>query len=172
MEALNMLDSFHFLRPWWLLFTPIWIWLSYHVWHTGQQQNGWSSLCDPALLSYLVGESGQQKSTSKLWLAAISMAGLIASIALAGPVWKQLPQPVFQATSAMILVLDLSRSMDAADVKPSRLIRAKQKLQDILAARTEGQTGLIVFAGSAFDVVPLTTDNKAILSLLSSLDTA
>jgi len=68
-------------------------------------------------------------------------------------------------------VLDLSRSMDAEDLKPSRLIRAKQKVQDILAARVEGQTGLIVFAGSAFDVVPLTTDNRAILSLLASLDT-
>jgi len=173
MEIVSIIDHFHFLRPWWLLFIPLWVFITYRVSQTRQQQNGWSSLCDPALLSYLVGDSGQQqaKKTSKGWLTAIVMAGCIASIALAGPVWKQLPQPVFQATSAMVLILDLSRSMDAQDIKPSRLVRAKQKIQDILAARNEGQTGLIVFAGSAFDVVPLTTDNQAILSLLASLDT-
>jgi len=172
MEIVNIVDHFHFLRPWWLLFIPLWLVLSYRVWHTQQQQNGWSSLCDPALLSYLLGESGKQKSASKTWFVSLFMAGFIASLALAGPVWKQLPQPIFQATSAMILILDLSRSMDAEDIKPSRLVRAKQKIQDILAARKEGQTGLIVFAGSAFDVVPLSTDNQAILSLLASLDTS
>ena len=172
METVNAIDLFHFLRPWWLLCLPVWLLLTYALWTNHQQKNGWSALCDPALLSYLVGDETEQSNRSKLWLTALISAGAIAIVALAGPAWKQLPQPVFQAQSAMVIVLDLSRSMDAEDVKPSRLIRAKQKVQDILAARNEGQTGLIVFAGSAFDVVPLTTDNRAILSLLSSLDSS
>jgi len=171
-ETLNLLDLLHFLRPWWFVFLPLWLLLSYGLWKNHQQKNGWSALCDPALLSYLVGNTTEQAKRSKLWLSALISAGCIAIVALAGPVWKQLPQPLFQAQSAMVIVLDLSRSMDAEDLKPSRLIRAKQKVQDILAARVEGQTGLIVFAGSAFDVVPLTTDNQAILSLLASLDTS
>jgi len=171
-ETLNLLDLLHFLRPWWFVLLPLWLLLSYGLWKNHQQKNGWSALCDPALLSYLVGNTTEQAKRSKLWLSALISAGCIAIVALAGPVWKQLPQPVFQAQSAMVIVLDLSRSMDAEDLKPSRLIRAKQKVQDILTARVEGQTGLIVFAGSAFDVVPLTTDNQAILSLLASLDTS
>jgi len=155
-----------------LLCLPVWALIAYVVWTNRQQSSGWSALCDPALLHYLVGDVQQMRAASKGWGIALMLAGMIAIVALAGPAWKQLPQPVLQAQSAMIIVLDLSRSMDAEDVKPSRLIRAKQKIHDILAARTEGQTGLIVFAGSAFDVVPLTTDNQAILSLLSSLDTS
>ncbi len=172
MEMMNAIDLFHFLRPWWFMLLPAWLLLSYLLWKNHQQRNGWSALCDPALLSYLVGDATERANRSKLWLSALILAGCVAIVALAGPAWKQLPQPIFQAQSAMVIVLDLSRSMDAQDLKPSRLIRAKQKVQDILAARTEGQTGLIVFAGSAFDVVPLTTDNRAILSLLSSLDTS
>jgi len=169
---MNAIDLFHFLRPWWFMLLPVWLLLSYALWTNQQQRNGWSALCDPALLTYLTGDATEQENRSKLWLTALISAGCIAIVALAGPVWKQLPQPLFQAQSAMVIVLDLSRSMDAEDIKPSRLIRAKQKVQDILAARQEGQTGLVVFAGSAFDVVPLTTDNQAILSLLSSLDTS
>lgn len=172
METLSFFDLFHFLRPWWFILLPAWLLLSYLLWKNHQQKNGWSALCDPALLSYLVGETTERTNRSKRWLTALISAGCIAIVALAGPVWKQLPQPLFQAQSAMVIVLDLSRSMDAEDLKPSRLIRAKQKVQDILAARVEGQTGLIVFAGTAFDVVPLTTDNQAILSLLASLDTS
>jgi len=171
-EALSIISTFHFLRPWWLLCVPVWAFVAYIVWINRQQNSGWSALCDPALLNYLIGDVQQQRATAKGWGVTLTLAGVIAITALAGPVWKQLPQPVFQAQSAMIIVLDLSRSMDAEDVQPSRLIRAKQKVHDILAARIEGQTGLIVFAGSAFDVVPLTTDNQAILSLLSSLDTS
>jgi len=172
METLSLIGLFHFIRPWWFILLPLWLLLSYGLWKNHQQKNGWSALCDPALLSYLVGDVTEQTNRSKRWLTTLISAGCIAIVALAGPVWKQLPQPLFQAQSAMVIVLDLSRSMDAEDLKPNRLIRAKQKVQDILAARVEGQTGLIVFAGTAFDVVPLTTDNQAILSLLASLDTS
>ena len=66
-----------------------------------------------------------------------------------------------------MIVLDLSRSMDAADIKPSRLIRARYKIADLLAARKDGQTALIVYAGSAFTVTPLTEDTETINSLLN-----
>jgi len=165
---MEILSTFHFLRPWWLILLPFWLLLSLLLWRQRRSSDGWSALCDPALLSYLVGEVRRQQ-RSQLALAGLIIGGVAAVIALAGPAWKQLPQPVFRVQSAMIIVLDLSSSMLAQDLRPSRLIRAKQKLHDILDLRQEGQTGLIVFAGSAFDVVPLTTDNKAIIAMLEAL---
>ncbi|MDX8405455.1 MAG: VWA domain-containing protein [Mariprofundus sp.] len=169
MEALNQL---HLLRPMLLLALPLWLLLVWGMWRSRNNDNGWSALCDPALLAYLVGDKQDESKRSRWLPVAWLISGVLMIIALAGPVWKMLPQPLYQAQSAMVIVLDLSHSMDAADLKPNRLQRAKQKLQDLLQARKEGQTGLIVFAGSAFDVVPLTTDNKAILSLLPGLDTS
>jgi len=168
MEALNILHNFHFLRPWWLLAMPLWMLLSYGVWKNRRQGSAWSKLCDPALLTYLLGDAAIP-AKSGLWMATMILGGALMITALAGPVWQRWPQPVFRAQSGMIIVLDLSRSMLAGDVKPSRLVRARQKVRDILNARTEGQTGLIVFAGSSFDVVPLTNDNRAMTLLLSTL---
>jgi len=167
---MDALMAFHFLRPWWLLVIPLWLWLSLFVWRKGQNGGGWATVCDPALLSYLVGESGGHKQHSRLSLTMLMIAGCLALIALASPVWQQLPQPVYRAQSALVIGLDLSRSMLAEDLKPNRLQRAKQKLQDILSLRREGQTALVVFAGAAFDVVPLTSDNKAILAMLDALE--
>ena len=79
--------------------------------------------------------------------------------------------PVFRPQSALVILLDLSRSMDCPDLSPSRLARARFKVADILKQRKEGQTALVAFAGDAFTVTPLTTDTKTIDSLLSSLKT-
>ena len=169
MEALSTL---HLLRPWWLLALPVYGLMVYGFLRSQRSHSGWSALCDPALLTYMVGNSTKQDRRS-FWLpAALLLGGLLLLTALAGPVWQALPQPVYRARSGMVIILDLSRSMDAGDLKPSRLQRAKQKVEDILHKRSEGETGLVVFAGSAFDVVPMTTDNKAILALLPSLDTS
>jgi len=167
----DALTAFHFLRPGWLLVIPLWLWLSFYVWRRGQNGAGWAAVCDPALLRYLVGETEKQQH-SKAALPILMLAGSAAVTALAGPAWKQLPQPVYRAQSALVIGLDLSRSMLAEDMKPNRLERAKQKLRDILRERREGQTALVVFAGAAFDVVPLTSDNRAILAMLEALEPA
>jgi len=167
---MDALTAFHFLRPWWLLALPLWLWLSFYIWRKGANGDGWAAVCDPALLSYLTGDATATQQRSNMALIALLLAGSLALLALAGPVWKQLPQPVYRAQSALVIGLDLSRSMLAEDMKPNRLQRAKLKLQDILAARKEGQTALVVFAGAAFDVVPLTSDNRAILAMLDALE--
>ena len=61
--------------------------------------------------------------------------------------------------------------MDAADLKPSRLTRARHKIADILHLRQEGQTALVVYAADAFTVTPLTSDVDTILALLPDLET-
>jgi Ca-activated chloride channel homolog len=79
-------------------------------------------------------------------------------VGLAGPSWERLPQPVEQRTDALVIVLDLSLSMFAEDVAPSRVVRARQKIADILRQRDEGLTALVAYAGDAHAVVPLTDD--------------
>lgn len=166
-----MMEHFHFLRPVWLLAIPLWLGLLALLYTFRASSNRWASICDPDLLNFLVDKLPEPKRLWPLW-GAMSVAGILSLLALAGPAYQQLPQPVMQVKSGMVVVLDLSRSMLAEDVKPNRLQRAKMKIRDILALRHEGQTGLVVFAGDAFDVVPMTTDTQAILSLLDSLEPA
>jgi Ca-activated chloride channel family protein len=92
-------------------------------------------------------------------------------LALAGPAWERLPGPAFRNDSALIIALDLSKSMDATDLKPSRISRARYKISDILKQRKDGQTALMVYSGDAFTVTPLTTDTDTINSQLEALNT-
>ena len=163
------MDNFHFLRPlWFLAFIPLGfiLWL---LWHQTINSKAWRAVCDPELLPYLlVDEYG----VARRWpLVAVGLAWLVGIIAIAGPVWEQREQPVFREQSALVLALDLSRSMDATDIKPSRLARARHKLADILKQRREGQTALIVYAAAPFLITPLTDDQATIAAQINSLDT-
>ena len=104
-------------------------------------------------------------------LVAALAAWVVGVLALAGPAWERLPVPAFRSEEALVVALDLSRSMDASDVEPSRLERAKLKLLDLLDRRAAGQTALIVFSTHAFTVTPLTTDTRTIASLVNAVDT-
>ena len=115
--------------------------------------------------------AGKGGSQSRWPLTTGAIAALLAIVALAGPTWQRLPSPVFRNESALVIALDLSRSMDAEDIKPSRLIRARYKIADILKQRKDGQTALLVYAGDAFTVTPLTDDTETIDSQLSALTT-
>ncbi|WP_447969861.1 VWA domain-containing protein [Nitrospira sp. M1] len=160
----------HFLRPWWFLgFLPlgVMLWLLIRQ-RVGAQ--GWEVVCDAHLLPHLLVGNTRISSRSPYILLAIVWS--LCLLALAGPVWSKLPQPVFRAQSALVLVVDLSRSMDAQDIQPSRLTRAKHKVLDILKRRQEGQTALVVFSGEPYVVSPLTEDANTIAAMVSSLDTS
>lgn len=163
-------SSLHFIRPEWLwTLLPLFV-LSLWRWRAKRRSGSWGDYCDAELLPYLLTESSLAE---RRWPAiTLYWIALLTIVALAGPSWQKVPQPLFRDNSSLVILLDLSRSMDSADQKPSRLIRARLKIQDILKLRSEGQTGLVVFAGSAFVVTPLTTDNATIISLINSLDTA
>lgn len=161
------MTDFHFLRPWWLLaLLPLaaLLWALYR----GRRGGGdWREFCDAALLPHILVGRPAPAARKPIWLAAL--AGWLAVLALAGPAWEKLPSPVFRNFSALVVVLDLSMAMDAADLKPSRLERAKFKINDILRARKDGQTALLVYAGDAFTVTPLTDDVGTIAAQMSAL---
>ncbi|MES2691924.1 MAG: VWA domain-containing protein, partial [Verrucomicrobiota bacterium] len=82
----------------------------------------------------------------------------LALVALARPQWGRLEEPVFDQSREILLAIDLSRSMQATDVKPSRLDRAKLLIQSLLEKLQGERVGLVVFAGTAFLQSPLSAD--------------
>ncbi|MGB0909039.1 MAG: VWA domain-containing protein [Nitrospirales bacterium] len=165
-----METDFHLLRPWWLMgFLPLGLIILLLIRQRAGSKS-WESVCDPHLLPHLL--IGNDRLQSRGPYVLLALVWSLCILALAGPVWSKLPQPVFRAQSALVVVLDLSLSMDAEDIPPSRLTRAKHKVLDILKHRQEGQTGLVVFSGEPYVVSPLTEDAKTIAAMVSSLDTS
>jgi Ca-activated chloride channel family protein len=71
----------------------------------------------------------------------------------------------------LIVAIDLSRSMDAEDVDPSRMERARREILDLLDLLEGDRVGLVIFAGGAYPRMPLTADHKALRMLVGELDT-
>ena len=139
------------------------------LWRSKLSQGVWTAVCDEALLPYLLKDNSAKPFRGQLIIGGVAVC--LAIVALAGPTWQRKPMPAFRNASAMVIVLDLSKSMDAEDIKPSRLIRARYKIADLLKQRKDGQTALLVYAGAAFTVAPLTNDTQTIASQLSALTT-
>jgi len=163
--------EFHFLRPWWLAALPLGLWLGWRLTRVGGLAGRWRGVIDQALQPFVLAGAGTGLIERRTILFAGLAAWSLATLALAGPTWQRQPVPAVRSDEALVIVLDLSRSMDAADVEPSRLARAKLKLLDLLERRRAGQTGLVVFSAHAFTVAPLTTDTRNIAALVAALST-
>lgn len=163
-----MMD-FHFIRPWWFLALIPLLWLLVRAYKNMNVDNQWHGEVDPALLSHLL--DGETSAVTRWVFFAIGMLWLLAVVALAGPSWERSLAPVYRALQERVLVLDLSRSMNAADIKPSRIERLRQKLNDVLDQSADTQTALIVYSAVPYVVSPLTDDVQTIRSMLPSIKT-
>lgn len=164
----NMLTHFHFLRPWWcLLLLPL-TYLLWSVWHSARAKNAWTRICDANLLPHLLHH--RSTATSQLPLLYLAAAWFIATLSLAGPTWSKLSAPVYSSATGNVVVLDLSSAMSASDIKPNRFTRAKYKLLDLLTLSVDGSLGLVVYAGEAYSVAPVTSDAKTLSNLANTLD--
>ena len=165
-----MFDSFtdfHFLRPWWLLLllaAPLFLVLQNRI---AQRTNNWHRVIAAPLFDALVGPNKSKFVHVATFTMPIAL--ICAAVALAGPTYEKLPQPIETKDDPLVIVLDLSMSMTSEDLKPSRVERAKFKIADVLRQREEGITALVVYAGDAYIVTPLTSDDQNILNLLPSL---
>ena len=164
-----MLANFHWLRPDWLWALPLIALTTYALARRQLAPGSWQSIIDPALAPYILSRAQIKGLSYRWWL--ILIGGVLAVTALAGPSWNRVEQPVFRSEQAIVIALDLSRSMDAQDLSPSRLTRARLKILDILEARQSGQTALVVYSSNAFTVTPLTTDADTVAALVNSLST-
>ena len=161
-------DALHFIRPLWLFLLPLVVILPWAWKRTRRPAGDWSKVCDPHLLRWLsVKQVTEQGGQGGPWLAALAL--LLVILALSGPSWQKMPDAAFSARDARVIVIDLSRSMLAEDIRPNRLTRARFRLADLLAATEEGQVGLVSYAGDAYVVSPLTSDMNTIANLLPAL---
>ena len=169
----GIVDNFHFIRPEWLLgFIGLFLVL-FLLKKIRYYQSPWQHFLPSHLATALLENSNSQaaqstSSKSRYWLKPLVIGSCII-FALAGPAWQKLPQPVYQLERGAVLIMDMSYSMYATDVKPNRLTRARYKAIDLLKKINEGDIGLIAYAGDAFIISPLTQDVKNIALLLPSL---
>ena len=164
---MSALENFHLLRPLWLLGLPVCWLLIVYGWRHWRVRQDLSQWINPSLLAHLIDNDSQRMSRRNL--VAAMLVSTIAVISLSGPTWEKMPQPVEKSEQAMVILLDLSPSMMAEDLMPSRLVRARYKITDLLNQRQDGLTALIAYAGEAYTVTPLSDDTRTITALLPSL---
>jgi len=160
-------SQFHLIRPLWLLALIPALALFVLLLKRKLASARWHGIIDESLMPHVLDQMPSEQSRWPLWF--ILFAWIISSIALSGPAWEQLPQPVQKKEDALVIVLDMSLSMAAQDVSPDRATRARQKVIDILKQRNEGLTALVVYAGDAYTVTPLTDDAETIINLVPAL---
>ncbi len=165
---MTLLSSLHFLRPLWLLgllALPLLAW----AWrHRRGRQEVWRSAVDPHLLPHLLDGGSAKRARAGLWLALLGLA--LALVALAGPSWRMVEQPLWQTRAPLVIALDLSSATLAGDLPPSRLAQARAEIAQLLELRQGGQVALVAFAEDAYTVAPLTDDFANVALFLDALD--
>ncbi|MDB5235042.1 MAG: hypothetical protein JWR44_2035 [Hymenobacter sp.] len=106
----------------------------------------------------------------KTALRVLAGAGLLAAVL--GPSLGVSQRPVRTAGKDVWLLVDVSRSMDAPDVAPTRLLRAQAELQELVAQFPADRLGVVVFGAEAVVQCPLTYDQQAVQLFISTLRTS
>ena len=117
--------EFHFLRPDWLFAVPVVVIVAVLLARGKLSLGNWQTVIDPVLMPFVLSRTPGRGTDYRWWL--LGLAGVVAFVAMAGPAWQRIEQPVFRAEQALVVALDLSRSMDAQDIAPSRIARAKPR---------------------------------------------
>ncbi|MBV7545895.1 VWA domain-containing protein [Pseudomonas sp. PDM26] len=157
----------YWFRPWWLLLLPVLGWLLWQLWHRKKRAGRWQMILPPAFHSALL--SGGSGRDSKLPWVALGVAWLLTVLALLGPGWERVEQTSQKPADPLVVVLELTPEMLATDVTPNRLEQARRKLYDLLQIRSDAQTAIVVYAGSAHTLVPLSDDLSTSRNLLDAL---
>ncbi|NCY21051.1 VWA domain-containing protein [bacterium] len=122
---------------------------------------------DPVGLGFRLGYLSRK---NRLWKKDEVAQNSSSVAALARPQWGILEETVFDQSREVLIALDLSASMLADDVKPTRLARAKLLIGNLLDELQGERVGLAVFAGSSFLQVPLSSDYEVLRDILPGLD--
>ena len=165
----DLFGDFHFLRPLWLLAGLAATLLFVVIERRSNAMHRWQKVIAPHLLEHLRVRGGRGSWFRPIHL--VSLLLLLGAVAMSGPTWEREQTPFTEDLAPLVVAMDLSRSMDAIDVPPTRLERAKQKVRDVLERRRGARTALIVYAGSAHTVLPFTDDPSVLETYVTSLAT-
>lgn len=157
----------HWFRPEWLLVLPLLCWLLWKLWHRQKRAGRWQMILPEAFHRVLL--SGGNGRDSKLPWIALGLAWLLALFALLGPSWERVEQYAQKPADPLVVMLELTPQMLATDSQPNRLEQARRKLYDLLQSRSDAQTAIIVYAGSAHTLVPLSDDMATSRNLLEAV---
>ncbi|MFK7702441.1 vWA domain-containing protein [Pseudomonas caspiana] len=157
----------HWFRPWWLLLLPLLGWLLWQLWHRQKRAGRWQMILPAAFHSVLL-SGGRGRDSKKPWMV-LGIAWLLALLALLGPGWQRVEQLSQKPVDPLVVLLELTPEMLATDAPPTRLEQARRKLLDLLQARSDSQTAIIVYSGSAHTLVPLSDDQITIRNLLDAV---
>ena len=156
------------LRPLWLLALPALVWLLVKLWHRRKRAGRWQMIVPARFHAVLLG--GGDGSTSKLPWVVLGLAWLLTLLALLGPSWQRVEDTHQRPADPLVILLELTPQMLAEDTAPNRLQQARRKILDVLEHRRDSQTALIVYAGSAHVLVPLSADVATTRNLLEAVD--
>ncbi|MEN8165288.1 MAG: VWA domain-containing protein [Acidobacteriota bacterium] len=149
----------------WLLFAVVGVTFLVLVRHRSRLANQ-RALASPAVWDRLIGgapATGVWRMV--LWCAAAALIVL----ALARPQWGAMPDEVSIRTRDLVLALDVSDSMQCPDLQPNRLGRSLEIIRRALPGLGGNRIGVVVFAGEAYSLIPLTTDLEAVASFLDGV---
>ncbi|UVM57238.1 VWA domain-containing protein [Pseudomonas sp. B21-012] len=161
------LHNLHFLRPLWLWLLLPGVLLPLAWYYRRQTLAAGHSNIAAHLLKHLRLDGHDRHLLRPVHLASALL--ILGAVAMAGPSWEQDRPEFLDNRAPLILALDLSGSMDASDIAPSRLEAAKHKLHSLIERRQGAATGLIAYAGSAHLVLPATRDPALLDSFLQAL---
>jgi Ca-activated chloride channel family protein len=169
-----MLETgFHFAEPSWFWGLLILIPVAWWLWRTASQaaKGPVHRYADAHLLPYLSGSRALK--TSERWgrYFAWAVLWILLLTAMAGPRWDYQDVRLFQPGDNLLILLDISRSMETADVAPNRIGRARQEIQDLILLNRRLRLGLIAFASVPHVISPVTEDSRTILRTLPALST-
>ncbi|WP_024644819.1 vWA domain-containing protein [Pseudomonas syringae] len=157
----------HWFRPLWLLIVPLLALLIWRLWHRQKRAGRWQMLLPPHFHAVLL--NGGRGGNSKLPWVALGLAWLLAVFALLGPSWQRVEQISQKPVDPLVVILELTPQMLATDTPPTRLEQARRKLLDLLQKRSDAQTAVVVYAGSAHTLVPLSDDLVTSRNLLEAV---
>lgn len=169
----ELLHAFHFSEPVWLwallLCVPVALWLFLTA-HLSRRNERLRLYADSHLLPHLLGRSGVSATTQWQRYARWALTWILLVLAMAGPRWDFTDVQLFRPGTNLVVLFDISRSMNVADVRPTRLVRAQQELADLLDRNRGIRIGVIGFASVAHVVAPVTEDMNSIRRVLPALD--
>lgn len=168
-----MPEGFHFAEPLWLwaLVIPLLLWMLPRMRHSEGDDTRVSAYADAHLLPHLMVARRDRRPSQRRRYLWWSLLWIPAVLAMAGPRWDFTDIAVRRPGVNLVVLLDLSRSMEVADERPSRLARARQEIEDLLNSNEGVKVGLIAFASVAHVVTPITEDDENLRHLLKSLST-
>ncbi len=165
------MSAFHFAEPvWlWLLLAPLPVALWIARTEGAVDNERVRQYADAGLLAYLLGREGPRKGAKWRQFGRWTVIWALLVVALAGPRWDYVDVRSMRTRADVLVLLDISRSMNTRDVAPSRLIQARHEVEDLLEHAQGLRVGLIAFASIPHVLSPVTEDLESVRWMLPAI---